>query len=70
MSEPEIVYSSSFMPDPTSALDVLRFLIVPERLFYQAGDDVAQIQAVREVLHDAKRDALLRWYEAHMQRQG
>lgn len=49
---------------------MLAFLLVPERMFVQPGDDLGQIRAVHEVLHEAKRDALLRWYAAATRRSG
>lgn len=67
MNDPETLYSTTWTPDPTRALDVLAFLLVPEVLFVAPGDDAATVAAVHDVLHSAKREALLGWYASHLE---
>jgi hypothetical protein len=58
----ETVYSSSFQPDPRSALDVLAFVLTPAAAFARP-DDPDELAAVAEMLDSAKKQAVERWYE-------
>jgi len=60
----ETVYSSSYQPDPKSALDVLAFVLTPVSAFATA-DDPDELAAVTEMLDAAKRQALERWFALH-----
>jgi hypothetical protein len=57
----ETVYSSSYQPDPKSALDVLAFVLTPATAFATA-DDPDELAAVAEMLDSAKKQALERWF--------
>lgn len=57
------VYSSAITPDPHDAAAVLAFVFCPPSMF---GDDDAD--AVAELMAPAKAAAVMRWYEAHMER--
>jgi hypothetical protein len=65
MSNLDVIYTSDYCPDPTSTLDVLSFLMVPEWLF-TADLDAHGKHEVEEVLRKAKREALLEWYKSHI----
>jgi hypothetical protein len=58
---PETVYSSTYQPDPQSALDVLAFVLTPVGAFAHA-DDPEELAAVGELLGSAKAEAIKRWY--------
>ena len=60
----ETVYSSSYQPDPKSALDVLAFVLTPATAFANAGDP-DELAAVAEMLDSAKKQAVERWYALH-----
>ena len=64
----EVIYSTTFEPDPHRALDVLAFLLVPAELFFEAGDAPETRRATTELLDNAKRDALTTWYAHHIKR--
>ena len=57
----ETLYSSSFQPDPKSALDVLAFVLTPVEAFAQI-DHPEEREAVAELLDAAKAEAIKRWY--------
>ena len=57
----ETLYSSSYQPDPRSALDVLAFVLTPLEAFATV-DDPAEREAVAELLGNAKDEAVKRWY--------
>ncbi|MCX5748517.1 MAG: hypothetical protein NT062_39215 [Proteobacteria bacterium] len=57
----ETLYSSSFQPDPRSALDVLAFVLTPIAAFANA-EDPDELEAVAELLGSAKAEAIERWY--------
>ncbi|MGE5186083.1 MAG: hypothetical protein ACM31C_28705 [Acidobacteriota bacterium] len=57
----ETLYSSSYQPDPRSALDVLAFVLTPLEAFATV-DDPAEREAVAELLGNAKAEAVKRWY--------
>lgn len=54
----ETVYSSSYQPDPRSALDVLAFVLTPLEAF---SSDPDELEAVAELLGAAKSEAIERW---------
>jgi len=54
----ETLYSSSFQPNPTSALDVLAFVLTPVEAF---ANDPDEREAVAELLGAAKCEAIERW---------
>lgn len=60
------VYSSGFSPDPSSARDVLAFVLCPLEAF-APGADADEIEAVAEMIGPAKEEAVRRWQEAHRQ---
>ena len=57
----ETLYSSSYTPDPRSALDVLAFVLTPVRAFAET-DDPDELEAVAQLLGSAKHEAVKRWY--------
>ena len=57
----ETLYSSSYTPDPKSALDVLAFVLTPVRAFAETGDP-DELAAVAELLESAKHEAVKRWF--------
>ena len=54
----ETLYSSSYQPDPRSALDVLAFVLTPIAAF---ASDPDELEAVAELLGAAKCEAIERW---------
>ncbi len=54
----ETLYSSTYQPDPKSALDVLAFVLTPIAAF---ANDPDEIEAVAEILGAAKTEAIERW---------
>jgi predicted ATP-grasp superfamily ATP-dependent carboligase len=54
----ETLYSSTFQPDPRSALDVLAFVLTPIAAF---ASDPEELEAVAELLGSAKTEAIERW---------
>jgi hypothetical protein len=57
----ETVYSSSYQPDPSSARDVLAFVLTPIEAFAHV-DDPDEMEAVSELLGSAKAEAVKRWF--------
>jgi hypothetical protein len=57
----ETLYSSSYQPDPKSARDVLAFVLTPIAAFAQV-DDPDEMEAVAEILGEAKNEAIQRWF--------
>jgi len=57
----ETLYTSSYAPDPKSALDVLAFVLTPIEAFASV-DDPAEREAVAELLGNAKQEAIERWF--------
>jgi hypothetical protein len=62
----ETLYSSSFQPDPRSALDVLAFVLTPVAAF---ATDPDEFEAVAELLGAAKTEAIERWQSLCSQQQ-
>lgn len=54
----ETLYSSTYQPDPQSALDVLAFVLTPIEAF---ASDPDELEAVAELLGAAKSEAIERW---------
>ena len=54
----ETLYSSTYQPDPRSALDVLAFVLTPIAAF---ASDPDELEAVAELLGAAKSEAIERW---------
>ncbi|HEY4179109.1 MAG TPA: hypothetical protein VGM90_19830 [Kofleriaceae bacterium] len=54
----ETLFTSSFTPDPTRALDVLAFVLTPAEAF---ASDPDELEMVAELLNAAKTEAILRW---------
>lgn len=54
----ETLYSSTYQPDPRSALDVLAFVLTPVQAF---ATDPDELEAVAELLGAAKSEAIERW---------
>jgi hypothetical protein len=54
----ETLYSSTYQPDPKSALDVLAFVLTPIGAFTQDPDE---LEGVAEILNAAKSEAIERW---------
>ena len=57
----ETLYSSSYQPDPRSALDVLAFVLTPVEAFAHV-DCPEERAAVAELLGTAKAEAVKRWF--------
>lgn len=62
----ETLYSSTYQPNPRSALDVLAFVLTPVRAF---ATDPDELEAVAELLGAAKSEAIARWRSLHAQGQ-
>jgi hypothetical protein len=56
----ETLFTSTYQPDPRSALDVLAFVLTPVEAFARV-DDVDEREAVAELLGSAKAEAVQRW---------
>jgi len=54
----ETLFSSTYQPNPTSALDVLAFVLTPVDAFASSPDE---IEAVSVILGAAKCEAIERW---------
>jgi len=54
----ETLFSSSYQPNPRSALDVLAFVLTPIGAF---ASDPGELEAVAEILGAAKCEAIERW---------
>ena len=57
----ETLYTSTYAPDPKSALDVLAFVLTPVEAFASV-DDPEERAAVAELLGSAKQEAIERWF--------
>jgi hypothetical protein len=57
----ETLYSSSYQPDPMSAIDVLAFVLTPVEAFASV-DDPDEREAVAELLGNAKEEAVKRFF--------
>jgi hypothetical protein len=55
----ETMFSSSYQPNPQSALDVLAFVLTPIGAF---ASDPDELEAVAEILGAAKTEAIERWH--------
>ena len=60
----ETLFSSSYQPNPQSALDVLAFVLTPINAF---ASDPDELEAVAEILGAAKCEAIERWQSLHAQ---
>lgn len=56
----ETLFSSSYQPNPRSALDVLAFVLTPIGAF---ASDPGELEAVAEILGAAKCEAIERWHK-------
>jgi len=54
----ETMFSSSYQPNPRSALDVLAFVLTPVGAF---ASDPDELEAVAAILSAAKSEAIERW---------
>ena len=54
----ETLFTSTYTPDPKSALDVLAFVLTPLEAF---TTDPEEAEAVAEILGAAKAEAIERW---------
>jgi predicted ATP-grasp superfamily ATP-dependent carboligase len=54
----ETLFTSTYTPDPRSALDVLAFVLTPIAAF---ATDPDELEAVAELLGAAKAEAIERW---------
>ncbi|HEX2686206.1 MAG TPA: hypothetical protein VHN14_06290 [Kofleriaceae bacterium] len=54
----ETLFSSSYRPNPRSALDVLAFVLTPIDAFARSPDE---LEAVAVILSAAKSEAIERW---------
>jgi hypothetical protein len=61
----ETLYSSTYQPDPHSALDVLAFVLTPIGAF---ASDPDELEAVAELLGAAKCEAIERWHSLRSRR--
>ncbi len=66
MQPSETLYSSGYSPDPRSALDVLAFVLTPPQAFADPGD-ADELEAVTELLDEAKQEAVKRWFALTME---
>lgn len=57
------VYSSGHSPDPTSALDVLAFVLCPNGVFVSEAES-DDLDAVAEIIGPVKEEAVRRWQES------
>jgi hypothetical protein len=57
----ETLYTSTYQPDPKSAIDVLAFVLTPVEAFATI-DQPEEREAVAELLDSAKAEAIKRWY--------
>jgi hypothetical protein len=55
----ETLFSSTYQPNPQSALDVLAFVLTPVGAF---ASDPDELEAVAEILSAAKYEAVERWH--------
>ena len=56
------VYSSGISPDPSSALDVLAFVLCPSGVFISDAEaDAEELEAVAEIIGPVKEEAVRRW---------
>ena len=62
----ETLFSSTYQPDPESALDVLAFVLTPVQAF---ATDPEELAVVAELLGAAKSEAIERWRRLHAQTQ-
>jgi len=62
----ETLYSSTYQPNPRSALDVLAFVLTPVRAF---AHDPDEIEVVAQLLGAAKSEAIERWQALRAQGQ-
>jgi predicted ATP-grasp superfamily ATP-dependent carboligase len=60
----ETLYSSTYQPDPRSALDVLAFVLTPIAAF---AHDPDELEAVAALLGAAKSEAIERWQSLQAQ---
>ena len=60
----ETLYISRHTPDPRSARDVLAFMLTPVEAFATPGSE-EELEAITELLENAKMEALKRWYDLH-----
>ena len=58
----ETLFSSTYQPNPRSALDVLAFVLTPAGAFANGPDE---LEAVAEILDAAKCEAIERWQSLH-----
>ena len=54
----ETPFTSTYTPDPKSAIDVLAFVLTPNAAF---ASDPEELEAVAELLGAAKAEAIERW---------
>ena len=57
------IYSSGLSPDPSSALDVLAFVLCPSGVFV-SEEDADEMDAVAEIIGPVKEEAVRRWQES------
>ena len=60
----ETLYSSTYHPNPRSALDVLAFVLTPVQAF---ASDPDEFEAVAALLGAAKTEAIERWQRLRAQ---
>jgi hypothetical protein len=61
------VYSSGISPDPSSAIDVLAFVLCPSGVFVSSAD-ADEIEAVTEIIGPVKEEAVRRWQKSCRER--
>ena len=62
----ETLFTSTYTPDPKSAIDVLAFVLTPIEAF---ASDPNEFEAVAELLGAAKAEAIERWQSLQTQAQ-
>lgn len=61
----QCVYQTEFEPDPNNAVDVLAFVLCPERAFVEGGDE-DDLSEVRRIICPAKAQALRDRYQRNV----
>jgi hypothetical protein len=61
------VYSSGVSPDPSSARDVLAFVLCPSGVFVSDAE-ADEIEAVTEIIGPVKEEAIRRWQQSRRER--
>lgn len=58
VGQAEVLYTSARVPNPSSALDVLAFVLTPVAAFVKSSEEH---EAIKALLDSAKQEAVDRW---------